>query len=80
MRAEISKSWDLAEIRRTIIASQRRRRYLNRILRQQNVSWDYQPVSDARNLYIRNTLPIFELEQRARFPALERPDGKNDSR
>lgn len=80
LRAEIGKSWDLAEIRRAVIASQRRRRYLNRILRQQNVSWDYQPVSDARHLYIRNTLPIFELEQRARFPALERPNGKNDSR
>lgn len=73
LRAQIGKSWDLGEIRRTVIASQRRRRYLNRILRQQNVSWDYQPVSDARHLYIRNTLPIFELEQRARFPALKRP-------
>jgi choline-sulfatase len=71
LRQEIAKGWDLESIRKTVIASQRRRRYLNRILRDQNVAWDYQPVADARNLYIRNTVPIFELEQRSRFPAFK---------
>jgi Choline sulfatase enzyme C terminal len=32
------------------------------------VSWDYQPLLEARHQYIRNTLPIFELEMRSRFP------------
>jgi choline-sulfatase len=70
LRQEISKGWDLEAIRRTVIASQRRRRYLNRIIRGQGVAWDYQPMVDARNLYIRNTASIFELEQRSRFPRI----------
>lgn len=74
LRQEIAKGWDLEAIRETVIASQRRRRYLNGILRDQNVAWDYQPVADARNLYIRNTVPIFELEQRSRFPAFKAAD------
>jgi choline-sulfatase len=71
LRREIAKGWDLEAIRTAVIASQRRRRYLNQIIRAQGVSWDYQPVVDARNLYIRNTASIFELEQRSRFPALK---------
>jgi choline-sulfatase len=70
LRREAARRWDFAAIRSRVIASQRRRRYLNAILRDQQVAWDYQPVSDARQLYIRNTLPIFELEQRSRFPAV----------
>ena len=68
LRHEISMDWDLEAIRRTVIASQRRRRYLNQIIREQNVSWDYQPVANAKNLYIRNSASIFELEQSSRFP------------
>ncbi len=67
-RAEISRGWDLEGVRESVISSQRRRRYLNEVLRTQGVSWDYQPLADARNAYIRNTIPIFELEQRSRFP------------
>ena len=72
LRVEIAKGWDLAAIRQQVVASQRRRRYLNDIIRAQGVAWDYQPVADARNLYIRNTVPIFELEMRSRFPAFRR--------
>jgi choline-sulfatase len=68
LRAEIAKGWDLDAMRRTVIASQRRRRYMNDIIRAQNVAWDYQPQVDARGQYIRNTVPIFELEMRSRFP------------
>lgn len=72
LREECAQRWPLEDIRNTVVSSQRRRRYLNEILRSQNVSWDYQPGADARNLYIRNTVPIFELEMRSRFPP---PDG-----
>jgi choline-sulfatase len=71
LRQEICKGWDLEAIRMTVIASQRRRRYLNHIIRDQNVAWDYQPVANAKNLYIRNTASIFELEQRSRFPIVK---------
>ena len=71
LRQEISKGWDLEAIRSAVISSQRRRRYLHQITRAQGVAWDYQPVVDARNLYIRNTASIFELEQRSRFPLVK---------
>jgi len=70
LREEIAVRWDLDTLRQTVVASQRRRRYLNTILRDQGIAWDYQPLVDARNLYIRNTVPIFELEQRSRFPTV----------
>jgi choline-sulfatase len=68
LRKECARRWNMDEISQAVIASQRRRRYLNEVLRAQNVSWDYQPPHDARNQYIRNTVPIFELEMRSRFP------------
>jgi choline-sulfatase len=71
LRQECARRWRMDVISESVRASQRRRRYLNGILRAQNVSWDYQPLPDARNQYIRNTLPIFELEMRSRFPPLK---------
>jgi choline-sulfatase len=71
LRKEAAERWDLAGIRNSVIESQRRRRYLNVINREQNVAWDYQPLSDARGAYIRNTVPIFELESRSRFPMVK---------
>ena len=72
LRKEIAENWDLNAIRETVIASQKRRRYMNDIIRQQNVAWDYQPHFDARGQYIRNTVPIFELEMRSRFPVYKK--------
>jgi choline-sulfatase len=68
LRQECARRWNMDEISQAVLASQRRRRYLNDILRAQSVSWDYQPLLEARNQYIRNTVPIFELEMRSRFP------------
>ncbi len=68
LRQECARRWRMDVISDSVRASQRRRRYLNGILRAQNVSWDYQPPPDAKNQYIRNTVPIFELEMRSRFP------------
>ncbi len=71
LRQECARRWQMGAISEAVRASQRRRRYLNGILREQNVSWDYQPRLDARHQYIRNTVPIFELEMRSRFPPLK---------
>jgi choline-sulfatase len=68
LRQECASRWQMQIITDAVIESQRRRRYLNDILRAQDVSWDYQPELNARNQYIRNTVPIFELEMRSRFP------------
>jgi choline-sulfatase len=70
-RKEIADNWDLEAVRKSVVESQRRRRYLNRINREQHVAWDYQPMSDARAAYIRNTVPIYELESRSRFPMVK---------
>ena len=40
----------------------------NEGLRAQGVSWDHAVQADASREYVRNTVPIFELESRARFP------------
>ncbi len=68
LRQKCAKRWDMEAISETVLLSQRRRHYLNGISRVQNLSWDYQPLLDANNQYIRNTLPIFELEMRSQFP------------
>jgi choline-sulfatase len=70
-RKEVAERWDLAAVRSAVVESQRRRQFLNVVNREQNVAWDYQPMSDARHSYIRNTVPIFELESRSRFPAVK---------
>ena len=72
-RQEIAKDWNLDAIRTAVVESQRRRRYLNVINREQNVAWDYQPIVDAKAAYIRNTMPIYELEARSRFPMVKTP-------
>ncbi len=64
---------DTPALRAAILESQRRRRFLSPVMRGQGVSWDYQPPADAGQAYIRNHMSIFELESRARFPAMPRP-------
>lgn len=68
LEAEIDARWDRARLKERILESQRRRRLLKTVMRRQGLSWDYQPEQPAARLYVRNTLPISELERRARFP------------
>ena len=50
-------------------ASQRRRRLVDAALIQgEPKSWDFQPFADASKSYVRNTIPLDDLEARARFP------------
>ncbi|ATB33335.1 choline-sulfatase [Melittangium boletus] len=67
-RAEARARWDVARLRGQVLESQRRRRYLAEVMRGANVSWDHQPLVDASKAYIRNNLPIYEIERRSRFP------------
>ncbi len=69
------RRWDVAALRARILESQRRRRFLAPVMREQQVSWDYQPQVAAAHAYIRNNMSIFELESRARFPAARKPRG-----
>jgi choline-sulfatase len=33
-------------------------------------SWDFQPRRDAAKLYVRNTMPLDDIEAMARFPRI----------
>ena len=76
-RAEVMQRWDLAALRQAVVASQRRRRLVDRALRQGRYTpWDFQPWQDASQQYMRNHLDLNELERRARFPAPAAPRPK----
>ncbi len=68
LQQEIQARYDSSALKETVLESQRRRRLLKTVMRNQGVSWDYQPRQDAARAYVRNTLPILELEKRGRFP------------
>jgi choline-sulfatase len=67
---EAERRWDVAALKDAVLESQRRRLFLAPVLRAQGSSWDYQPPGSAGEAYIRNTMPVGELERRARFPAV----------
>jgi len=67
---EAERRWDVAALKEAVLESQRQRLFVAPVLRAQGTSWDYQPPGTAAESYIRNTMPIGELERRARFPAV----------
>ncbi len=67
-RREIAARWDEVGLKTRILESQRRRRHLAPIMQAAKIAWDYQPFVDATKAYIRNSLPIYEIEKRSRFP------------
>jgi len=38
------------------------------VMHEQKIAWDYSPLRDAKREYIRNNMPVYQLEKRARFP------------
>ncbi len=68
-RAEVASRWDLTGLRAEVLASQRRRRFVAEALRRgMQSAWDFQPVRDARQQYIRSHMKLDELEAMGRFP------------
>lgn len=81
--AEATDKWDAKALREKIIASQCRRRLVDRSMRKGSfTSWDFQPFEDAAKKYMRNHLDLNVLEHKARFPHPEtpEPDGKSGKR
>ena len=76
-RAEIDKHWRPARIHEQVLASQRARRVVDRALRTGRYTpWDYIPLSDAANQYMRNHLDLRDLEISRRLPrSVPRPMG-----
>jgi choline-sulfatase len=68
-RTEIAQRWNIPAIHADVLASQARRRFVNRALREGIYQpWDYQPMVDASEQYMRNHIKLADLESRARFP------------
>lgn len=66
---EARAKWDIPAIHRQVLASQRRRRFVDQALTiGQMKSWDHQPLVDASQQYVRNHIDLDDLERRARFP------------
>lgn len=72
-REEVARRWDLAALRDTVVASQRRRRFHFQATSQGRIaSWDWQPHVDASRRYMRNHIDLDTLEAMARFPPVRR--------
>ena len=68
-RDETARRWDLAALEAAVLASQRRRHFVFRALREGHyTSWDFQPTRDAGRQYVRNDQELGDLETTARFP------------
>lgn len=73
-RAEVAARWDLGDLDVRVRVSQRRRHIVFEALQKGKVQpWDHQPVRDASQLYMRNTIDLDDLEARARLPAVGAP-------
>ena len=71
--AEAARRWDFAAIKEEVLLSQRQRRVVWGALTQGRFeSWDFNPsFDDGRLKYIRNNIPLDDLERMARFPAVD---------
>ena len=66
---EVKRRWRLDELDSEVRASQRRRRVVDGALNKGDTrAWDFQPFKDAAKSYVRNTIPLDDLEAMARFP------------
>ncbi|KIN05095.1 hypothetical protein OIDMADRAFT_192771 [Oidiodendron maius Zn] len=69
---EAGRKWDMKTITDSVLVSQRSRRLVWGALKKgQFTSWDYNPLDDGREKYIRSHIPLDNLELRARFPAVD---------
>lgn len=68
-RTETARRWNLDDLHRTVLASQRRRHFhFAAESRGARRSWDFQPFTDASRQYVRSHLDLDTTEARARFP------------
>jgi choline-sulfatase len=70
LRAEADARWDLAELERRVLASQRERRLVaGALARGRYTPWDFQPHVDASMQYVRSRADLYELQRGARLDA-----------
>ena len=72
---EVATRWNLDAVRRDVLESQRRRRFIHGTLQKGVLTpWDYTPVVDGTAMYIRNhgTGPLEDTEWTSRWPRVPR--------
>ncbi len=70
----VHERWDPAQLRRRVLETQKRRRFIYNALRKGlHQPWDYEPRSNAADQYIRNGEVLAEREARARLDEQNRP-------
>lgn len=68
-RQEAAARWDFDKVTEEVLWSQRRRQLVARSLMKGKITpWDFQPMVDASQQYMRNTIDLDDLEAKARFP------------
>lgn len=74
-RQEVAGRWDLDELRRRVVLSQRQRHLVGAALdRGRYSSWDFVPSVDASTGYVRSRADLYELQRRARLDVSAPPD------
>lgn len=69
---EAAERWDYAAITQEVLLSQRKRRLVWAALKKGRfTSWDYDPVDDGREKYIRSHMHLDDLERMARYPPVD---------
>jgi choline-sulfatase len=69
---KIHQRWDVARFRQQVTSSQQQRLAVYDGLTKGKFSaWDFQPIQDASNRYMRNHLDLNQVEAGSRFPKLE---------
>jgi choline-sulfatase len=67
---EVAARWDLGELERRVLESQRERRVVAAALGAGRPhGWDFQPSLDASMQYVRSRADLYELQRRARLEA-----------
>ncbi|KAI1122076.1 choline sulfatase [Nemania abortiva] len=71
--AEAKARWDFKAITQSVLHSQRTRRLVWDALKVGKFDpWDYNPIDNGTNKYIRSFLPLDDLERRARYPPVDK--------
>ena len=66
---EVAERWDSVEIKNNVIRTQIQRRAIHKAMEEGRItSWDYQPVRDASNEYVRNHMDWTVAAEKTRFP------------
>jgi choline-sulfatase len=68
-REEVLRRWDISALHQQVLESQRRRLFVVDALKHgRQTAWDWLPPRDASRMYVRNSIPLEELEAMSRFP------------